>query len=75
MCFGIIAGDQDLGVLAGFGFEEVTVYKKPKVAIISTGDEVIPILPGNAFAYQGTWRIAEDSASALRNGDPDSPGR
>ena len=30
------------------------------------GDEVIPILPGNAFAYQGTWRIAEDSASALR---------
>ena len=34
---------QDLGVLAGLGFEEVTVYKKPKVAIISTGDEVIPI--------------------------------
>ena len=34
---------QDLGVLAGLGFEDVTVYKKPKVAIISTGDEVIPI--------------------------------
>jgi len=34
---------QDLGVLAGLGVTEVPVYKKPKVAIISTGDEVIPV--------------------------------
>jgi molybdopterin molybdotransferase len=33
---------QDLGAMAGFGILEVTVYKKPKVAIISTGDEVVP---------------------------------
>jgi molybdopterin molybdotransferase len=34
---------QDLGVLAGLGLSKITVYKKPKVAIISTGDEVIPV--------------------------------
>jgi molybdopterin molybdotransferase len=41
---------QDLGLMAGFGQSEITVYKKPKVAIISTGDEIVPIeekpLPG-----------------------------
>ena len=34
---------QDLGVVAGLGLSQVSVYKKPRVAIISTGDEVIPI--------------------------------
>jgi molybdopterin molybdotransferase len=34
---------QDLGVLAGLGLTEVAVYRRPRVAIISTGDEVIPI--------------------------------
>jgi len=34
---------QDIGVLAGLGIQKIPVYKKPKVAIISTGDEVIPI--------------------------------
>lgn len=34
---------QDVGVLAGLGVIDVHVYKKPRVAIISTGDEVIPV--------------------------------
>lgn len=34
---------QDLGALAGLGLTEVMVYRKPKVAIISTGDELVPI--------------------------------
>lgn len=33
---------QDLGALAGVGIEEVEVYRRPRVAIISTGDEVVP---------------------------------
>lgn len=33
---------QDAGMLAGLGVTEVTVFKKPRVAIISTGDEIIP---------------------------------
>lgn len=33
---------QDIGALAGVGLTRVPVAKKPKVAIISTGDEIIP---------------------------------
>ncbi len=33
---------QDIGALAGLGITEIKVYKKPLVAIISTGDEIIP---------------------------------
>lgn len=32
----------EVGVLASLGISEIEVYKKPKVAIISTGDEVVP---------------------------------
>jgi len=34
---------QDLGVLAGLGFSQVPTFRKPKVAILSTGDEMVPI--------------------------------
>ncbi|CAG37203.1 molybdopterin molybdotransferase MoeA [Desulfotalea psychrophila] len=41
---------QDLGLLAGLGFAEVEVYRRPRIAILSTGDEIIsheqPLLPG-----------------------------
>jgi molybdopterin molybdotransferase len=40
---GTILRPQDIGILAGLGIQNITAYKKPKVAIISTGDEVIPI--------------------------------
>lgn len=33
----------DLGIMASAGISEVTVYKKPRVSIISTGDEVCDI--------------------------------
>jgi molybdopterin molybdotransferase len=32
---------QDLGVMAGLGQLEASVYRRPKVAIISTGDEIV----------------------------------
>ncbi|OIP41759.1 MAG: hypothetical protein AUK25_05050 [Desulfobacteraceae bacterium CG2_30_51_40] len=34
---------QDLGVLAGVGFLRVPVVRRPRVAVISTGDEIVPI--------------------------------
>jgi molybdopterin molybdotransferase len=34
---------QDIGLLAAAGFSEVPVFRKPKVAILSSGDEVVPI--------------------------------
>lgn len=33
---------QDIGVLSGIGMSEIKVYKRPRVSIISTGDEIIP---------------------------------
>ena len=32
---------QDLGLLAGLGISEVEVFRRPKVAILSTGDEIV----------------------------------
>jgi molybdopterin molybdotransferase len=41
---------QDVGVMAGLGVSHVRVHKIPRVAILSTGDEIIPVdetpLPG-----------------------------
>jgi len=34
---------QDLGVMSGLGISRVSTFLTPKVAIISTGDEVVPI--------------------------------
>ena len=33
---------QDLGVLAGLGFCEIPVFQRPRIAILSTGDEIVP---------------------------------
>lgn len=33
---------QDIGALAGLGITEVYVYERPRVSIISTGDEIVP---------------------------------
>jgi molybdopterin molybdotransferase len=33
---------QDIGAIAGLGLTNIEVYKKPKVAIIATGDELVP---------------------------------
>lgn len=38
---GSLLRPQDLGVLSGMGVMEVEVYSKPKVGIVSTGDEVV----------------------------------
>jgi molybdopterin molybdotransferase len=34
---------QDLGLLAGLGLDTLPAYKKPKVAILSTGDEIVSV--------------------------------
>ncbi|MBK5101831.1 MAG: molybdopterin molybdotransferase MoeA, partial [Desulfobacteraceae bacterium] len=34
---------QDLGIMAGLGLSGFPVYTRPRVAIISTGDEIVPI--------------------------------
>jgi molybdopterin molybdotransferase len=44
----ILAGNirlrpQDVGILAMIGVAEVQVYRRPKVALLSTGDEIVPV--------------------------------
>lgn len=34
---------QDIGALAALGIGSVTVYRRPRVAILSTGDEIVPV--------------------------------
>ncbi|MHC1568097.1 MAG: molybdopterin biosynthesis protein [Candidatus Syntropharchaeia archaeon] len=46
---GTSLGPRETGVLAACGFSRINVYKKPKVAIISTGDEIIP--PGEELTF------------------------
>ncbi|MFP3868646.1 MAG: gephyrin-like molybdotransferase Glp [Desulfobacteraceae bacterium] len=40
---GIRLRPQDIGLLAAAGVTTVRVYRRPRVAIISTGDEIVPI--------------------------------
>lgn len=40
---------QDIGALLGLGITEITIHQKPRVSIVSTGDELVPpeIKPGH----------------------------
>ena len=59
---GIVIRPQEMGVLAALGRSQVPVYRKPVVAIVSSGDEIVPIeqTPGlselrdvNAYSLSG----------------------
>jgi molybdopterin molybdotransferase len=52
----------ELGLLAAAGVTEVTVHTRPRVAIVSTGDEVVP--PETATLRPGQVRDATASALA-----------
>ncbi len=59
---------RETGVLAALGVDRVTVFRRPKVAILSTGDEIIP--PGQAMrpglVYDSNARILADAVRELR---------
>ena len=66
---------RETGVLAAIGTSEVEVWRRPRVAIVSTGDEIIP--PGEpmraAFVYDSNARILADAVREL-GGEPVSLG-
>jgi putative molybdopterin biosynthesis protein len=54
---GQMLGSRELGVLAAMGLAEVEVYRRPRVAVISTGNEILPpgepLRPGKVYDSNG----------------------
>ena len=50
---GRFLGSREVGVVAAIGLTEITVYRRPKVAVLSTGGEVVapgePLPPGKIY--------------------------
>ena len=66
---------QEIGLLAALGIRRVAAYKKPRVAIISSGDEIVPLdeKPGpgqvrDSNAYLAAAQVAEWGGLPLRHG-------
>jgi molybdenum cofactor synthesis domain-containing protein len=57
---GTVLSPARLGVLAALGLDEVRVFERPRVAILSTGDEIVP--PGGAL---GPAQIFDSNTTAL----------
>ena len=61
---GIILGAAHVGVLASVGYARAHVYRRPRVAIIATGDELVPVegfdevLAGDRIVSSNTYSLA-----------------
>ncbi|MDG2335768.1 MAG: molybdopterin biosynthesis protein [Myxococcota bacterium] len=62
---------RETGVLAAVGHSEILVVRRPRVAVLSTGDEIVqpgePMRPG--FVYDSNGRILADAIREL-GGEP-----
>ena len=65
---GLVLTSRETGVLAALGIDRVQVFRRPTVAILSTGDEIIP--PGEpmrpGLVYDSNARILADAVRELR---------
>jgi molybdopterin molybdotransferase len=66
---------QEIGLLAALGIRRLAAYKKPRVAIISSGDEIVPLAekprPGqvrDSNAYLAAAQVAEWGGQPLMQG-------
>ncbi len=64
---GDLLTSRETGILAAIGEVKIYVWRRPKVAIISTGNEIIapgePMIPG--FVYDSNARIIADAVKEL----------
>lgn len=76
LCAGVVLGPGELGLLASQHHAQVSVYRRPRVAILSTGDELIEVSdspqPGkivnsNAYALAAQVREAGGDPWILPN--------
>ncbi|MHB8843234.1 MAG: molybdopterin molybdotransferase MoeA [Nitrospirota bacterium] len=72
---GHVIRPQDMAALAGMGITRVSVYEKPRVAIISTGNEIVPAdtVPGpgqirDSNSYQLEGLIGQAGGIAVKKG-------
>jgi putative molybdopterin biosynthesis protein len=80
---GTILGSRELGVLAAAGVAEVDVWRRPRVGIISTGDELVqpgqPLGPASIYDSNGpvvAAAVAENGGEPVPYGAvPDDAGR
>ena len=72
---GQVIGSREIGMLAACGLPNVNVVRKPRVAVLSTGDELVPpgeaLRPGSVYDSNGAIVAA---AVAEAGGDPVSYG-
>jgi len=52
---GIVLTPRETGVLAALGFREIAVFRKPKIAVISTGNELV--MPGESLPFGKIYDI------------------
>ncbi|NJK81132.1 MAG: molybdopterin molybdotransferase MoeA [Chloroflexaceae bacterium] len=72
---GAVLGAAEVGLLAMVGITRVTVYRRPRVAIVSTGDEVIePDAPRTRGEVRDSNRYALLAAIREAGGEPISLG-
>src|ERR1700749_2392287 len=68
---GTVIGSREIGMLAACGIAEVSVVRRPRVAVISTGDELVqPGLPLRPAAIYDTNGAIVTSAIRENGGEP-----